>query len=189
MGGRGGGYSSSGPLGKRGKPFSVDEAAKLTNPHFKSGREWRYNCQRCVFAYEMLRRGYNVEAKPRIFDGTDRLPYGDSTGGWKQVMTGMEQVNMPSRNTIAKMDAQMAQWGDGSRAIVRVTWKGSRSGHVFVAEQVNGQTHYIDPQVGTHIKIESYMSEAIKGRTQLLRMDKAQPTDLIDKCVSRRTTG
>ena len=93
---------------------------------------------------------------------------------------------MPSRNTIAKMDEQMAKWGNGARAIVRVAWKGNRSGHVFVAEQINGQTHYIDPQVGRYINIKHYMDEAIKGKTELLRMDKATPTQLLEKAVQRR---
>ncbi len=186
MGGRGGSYSRSSYLGPRGKPATIENALKASNPHYAEGREWQYNCQRVVFAYEMQRRGYDVEARPRIFDGSDRLPYGDSPGGWKQVMTGMEQINMPSRNTIAKMDAQMAQWGDGARAIVRVTWKGSRSGHVFMAEQVNGVTHYIDPQPGRAININHYMDQAIKGKTQLLRVDNATPTDLLEKCVKRR---
>lgn len=186
MGGRGASYSGHGFLGLRGKSKSVDQALKDTNPHFYEGREWQRNCQRCVFAYEMQRRGYDVEALPRIFDGTDRLPRGDSPGGWKQVMSGMEQVDMPARNTIAKMDAQMAKWGDGARAIVRVKWKGGRGGHVFMAEQINGVTHYIDPQVGKAISIDHYMEQAIKGKTQLLRVDKATPTDLLEKCVKRR---
>lgn len=186
MGGRGSSFSRSGPLGPRGKAKTIDEALAGSNPHYREGREWQQNCQRCIYAYEMQRRGYDVEAKPRIFDGTDRLPYGDSPGGWKQVMSGMEQVNMPSHNTIANMDAQMAAWGDGARAIVRVRWKGNKSGHVFMAEQINGVTHYIDPQPGRAINIEHYMAQAIKGKTQLLRVDNATPTDLLEKCVKRR---
>lgn len=186
MGGRGGSYSRLSYLGRRGKSATMEDALKAANPHYAEGKEWQYNCQRVVFAYEMQRRGYDVEAKPRLFDGSDRLPYGDAPGGWKDVMTGMEQVNMPSRNTIDKMDAQMAKWGDGARAIVRIRWKGNRGGHVFVAEQVNGVTHYIDPQPGKAININHYMDNAIKGRTELLRMDKATPTDLLEKCVKRR---
>lgn len=186
MGGRGGSYEKNSFLGRKGKQADIWSAMKDTNPHFYEDKKWQYNCQRCVFAYEMQRRGYDVEAKPRIFDGTDMLPYGDSPNGWKHVLNGMEQVNMPSRNTIAKMDEQMAKWGNGARAIVRVTWKGNRSGHVFVAEQINGQTHYIDPQVGRYINIKHYMDEAIKGKTELLRMDKATPTQLLEKAVQRR---
>ena len=124
MGGRGGSYSRSGFLGPRGKQKTVDEALAGSNPHYREGREWQQNCQRCIYAYEMQRRGYDVEALPRIFDGTDRLPYMYDKNGWLAVMDGAKAVDFPSRNTIQKMADQMANWGDGARAIVRVQWKG-----------------------------------------------------------------
>ena len=186
MGGRGSSSSFSSFLGRRGKAATIEEATKRTNPHYFEEKKWQTNCQRCVFAYEMQRRGYDVEALPRIMDGTDTLPYGDREGGWKQVMSGMEQANMPSRNTIKAMSAQMAKWGNGARAIVRVTWKGRGSGHVFIAEQVNGVTRYTDPQCAFPMNIKSYMDGAIKGETQLYRIDNAKPTKLLSKCVKRR---
>ena len=118
MGGRGGSYSRSGFLGPRGKQKTVDEALAGSNPHYREGREWQQNCQRCIYAYEMQRRGYDVEALPRIFDGTDRLPYMYDKNGWLAVMDGAKAVDFPSRNTIQKMADQMANWGDGARAIV-----------------------------------------------------------------------
>ena len=124
MGGRGGSYSRSGFLGPRGKQKTVDEALAGSNPHYREGREWQQNCQRCIYAYEMQRRGYYVEALPRIFDVTDRLPYMYDKNGWLAVMDGAKAVDFPSRNTIQKMADQMANWGDGARAIVRVQWKG-----------------------------------------------------------------
>lgn len=116
MGGRGGSYSRSGFLGPRGKQKTVDEALAGSNPHYREGREWQQNCQRCIYAYEMQRRGYDVEALPRIFDGTDRLPYMYDKNGWLAVMDGAKAVDFPSRNTIQKMADQMANWGDGARA-------------------------------------------------------------------------
>ena len=110
MGGRGGSYSRSGFLGPRGKQKTVDEALAGSNPHYREGREWQQNCQRCIYAYEMQRRGYDVEALPRIFDGTDRLPYMYDKNGWLAVMDGAKAVDFPSRNTIQKMADQMANW-------------------------------------------------------------------------------
>lgn len=111
MGGRGGSYSRSSFLGPRGKQKTVDEALAGSNPHYREGREWQQNCQRCIYAYEMQRRGYDVEALPRIFDGTDRLPYMYDKNGWLAVMDGAKAVDFPSRNTIQKMADQMANWG------------------------------------------------------------------------------
>ena len=191
MGGRGGrsGFQrnqSPACLGKKGKPKTIAEAISVTNPHFSEGKEWQQNCQRCVFAYEMQRRGYDVEAKPRIFDGTDRLPYTNDPNGWTKVMEGATLVDMPQRNTINKMLDQMYQWGDGSRAVVYVTWKGRRSAHVFIAEQEGIGTVFVDPQTGNYVDIDHYMDHAIKGATKLMRIDNLRPGPLIEKCVTRK---
>lgn len=186
MGGKGGSYSRSSFLGPRGKQKTVDEALAGSNPHYREGREWQQNCQRCIYAYEMQRRGYDVEALPRIFDGTDRLPYMYDKNGWLAVMDGAKAVDFPSRNTIQKMADQMANWGDGARAIVRVQWKGGRSGHVFMAEQQKGGTVFMDPQTGRYVDIHAYMDQAVKGATKLVRIDNLKPTALLEKCVKKR---
>lgn len=191
MGGRGGTsglLKNQGPayLGKRGKPKTMAEAMAGTNPHFSEGEEWQRNCQRCIYAYEMQRRGYEVEAKPRILDGTDKLPYMYDQNGWPKVMEGAQLVDMPSRNTVKKMLDQMHQWGDESRAVVRVAWKGRRGGHVFIAEQEGGGTVFVDPQTGNYVDIDFYMSNAIKGETKLMRIDNLKPGPLLEKCVKRK---
>lgn len=116
MGGRGGSYSRSGFLGPRGKQKTVDEALAGSNPHYREGREWQQNCQRCIYAYEMQRRGYDVEALPRIFDGTDRLPYMYDKNGWLAVMDGAKAVDFPSRNTIQKWQIK---WRTGATVPVQ----------------------------------------------------------------------
>lgn len=186
MGGRGGSYSRSSFLGPKGKPKTMEAALAASNPHYQEGREWQQNCQRCIYAYEMQRRGYDVEALPRIFDGSDRLPYMYDSNGWLSVMQGAKAVDMPSRNTIRTMADQMADWGDGARAIVRVVWKGGRCGHVFIAEQSKMGTYFVDPQTGHYVDIHAYMNEAIKGRTKLVRVDNLKPTALLEKCVKKR---
>lgn len=197
MGGRGGSSSLGGKgkaksvtkfMGKRGKPKTIEDAMTTSNPHFYEGREWQYNCQRCIYAYEMQRRGYDVEAMPRIFDGTDTLPYMHNSAGWLAVMKDAKVVDFPSRNTIRRMVDTMADWGDGTRAIVRVRWKRGNSGHVFIAEQVGNGTEFIDPQTGQYVDIHYYMDNAIKGETKLVRIDNLEPTELIQKCVKKRGT-
>lgn len=187
MGGRGSSYSRSSFLGPRGKAATIEGALAAVNRHYKEGREWQQNCQRCVYAYEMQRRGYDVEALPRIFDGSDRLPYMHDKNGWLAVMEGAKAVDFPSRSTIRKMAEQMADWGDGARAIVCLRWKGGRCGHVLIAEQQRGGTFFVDPQIGRHIDIHAYMDQAVKGATKLVRIDNLKPTALLEKCVKRRS--
>lgn len=190
MGGRGSnsGFNSaiSAALGHKGKPVSMDDAMARVNPHYKEGKKWQENCQRCVFAYEMARRGYDVEALPRLYDGTDKLPYMYSSEGWPKVMEGAKLVDFPSHNTVKHMLDQMADWGDGARAVVRVLWKGGHSGHVFIAEQKGNGTIFLDPQSGHYVDIDKYMGAAIKGKTKLMRVDDLKPSQLITKCVQKR---
>lgn len=181
MGGRGGSYSRSSALGARGKAKTVDQALKDTNPHYSEGREYQVNCQRCVYAYEIGRRGYDVEAQPRIMTGVD-----DVANHWRNVMENQTWEKMPSRNTAKRISETMSSYGDGARAVVYVVWKGARSAHVFMSEQQNGKTVYMDPQTGRHVNIDSYLNEAIKGRTEISRIDHLKPTDYINGCAKRR---
>lgn len=182
MGGRGGSYSRSGSLGPKGKAKTIEQALKDTNPNFANGREWQTNCQRCVYAYEMGRRGYDVEAKPRIMNGVDT-----TANNWRHIMENQTWTKMPSRNTAQRISDTMSGYGDGSRAVVFVVWKGGRSSHVFIAEQHGGKTFYMDPQTGRRINVDSYLNNAIKGRTEISRIDNLKPSQYITGCAKRRT--
>ena len=77
----------------------------------------------------------------------------------------------------------MTSYGDGARAIVRVQWQGG-GGHVFIAEQVNGVTQFIDPQSGERDCSYYFNAGMIKPTsTRLLRIDDKSFTDLIEKCI------
>lgn len=53
---------------KQGSPMNIEEAAgrgdvSKVNPHYGLGGRFEENCQSCVVAYEMRRRGFDIEAK------------------------------------------------------------------------------------------------------------------------------
>ena len=183
MGGRGqpsGFFTVRRTLGRKGKAHSIDESLTV-NPHFGEGEEWRTNCQRCVYAYEMQRRGYDVEALPKIMNGVD-----DPAKNWRHIMDGQTWERMPQRNTIVKILDTMYKWGDGARAVVYVAWKDHKSAHVFIAEQQGIGTIFADPQTGQYVDINSYMDYAIKGKTEISRIDNLKPSDSIKDYVKRR---
>lgn len=161
---------------KNVQPISSEEAIKNTNPHYKDSWEYRSNCQRCVWAYELQRRGYNVEAKP-TFKG-DSLP---RRGNWQKLgglqyddKNGMFINGRTYKNEISSINEQMKNWGDGSRAIVRVIWKNSNSGHVFNIENKGGKIFAYDAQPGKKIDLSDYMSQSRRGYTALFRTDNAK---------------
>lgn len=167
-------------LGLRRKVKNIERALTDTNPHFGEGIEWQLNCQRCVYAYEMNRRGYDVEAKPYIIDGRD-----NAAEHWQHIMKKQTWEKITSHDAINEMAKKMHDWGDGARAVVYVAWK-SGSAHVFVAEQMGGQTRYVDPQIGCYVNIGEYVANAAEGRTEISRIDNLKPSPRIEQYVKKR---
>ncbi len=175
----------------RGK-HSIEADLRATNPHYGEGLEWEANCQRCVGAYEMRRRGYDVTAKPRPMVGgkidcSDELANRLSRNGWPHMFENaeLESVSGTTGSAIMNRIAQrMSEYGDGSRAIIRVQWKRQYggSGHVFIAEQVSGETRFVDPQANSR-DCTDYFSKIAKGQTEMVRIDDKATTDLIYKAV------
>lgn len=171
----------------KGSPMTVQAAAAGTNPNYTQYiKEWTHNCQRCVSAFEARMRGYDVEALPRILNGMDELPYMNNKTGWLSVYQNPVVTSIHKNTGKACKDAiekEMADWGDGARAIVRVRWK-SGGGHVFNAVQENGQTIFIDAQSNT-MNCQNYFSAGMikPGMTELVRIDNLDFTDRIELCA------
>lgn len=168
----------------------IDDCFDTANPHYLDGRAYQENCQRCVSAYEARRRGYNVTATERIYDSSDTLPIMLNSRGWANVykdgIANLETL-YGSRSSVIKdsICQKMAGFGDGARAIIRVRWQGG-GGHVFIAEQANGVTQFIDPQSGRRDCSYYFNKGMIKpSETRLLRIDDKEFTGLIEKCVKQ----
>lgn len=151
---------------------------RMTNRNYSTGdRKWRRNCQRCVPTYEMRRRGYNVQAKPKpkSFPTRDHLaiyPY----EVW-------ENPNIQNTSGSGKKDIESAMkiWGDGARAQVVVYWAKYKGGHTFVATQMDGKTHFIDPQ-NENYDASNYFNDARLEQTTFCRIDNLEPSSLIKDC-------
>lgn len=181
FGGRGASSSSgkggSPVLGKQRKEKTPAEALANTNPNYGKGKEWGVNCQRCVYAYELQRQGYDVEAKPRVMSGNDPM----MNGNW---MRGFEnqtwERNLGTRSTTVEKNivSNMQGWGDGSRAIVYVAWKGG-SAHVFNVENVGGKVSIFDGQTGKSHTLSEYLSLAKPSYTMISRVDNLKPNESV----------
>lgn len=165
----------------------IDQNVKSTNPAYKNGDSaYRQNCQRCVAAYEMRRRGYDVIAKPALVDSDGRLSRKDPLYTSWQTIFKNARFSHCSGMDGGKMEIlrRMSQWGDGAVAEVKVQWNAS-SAHVFVAEQVNGVVRFVDPQTG-NVNCEDYFTRAVNGATMIARIDNLEATELIEKCIKNR---
>ena len=104
-----------------------EEDLKNTNPKYSTGQEeYCKNCQRCVNTYEARRRGYDVEALPRILDGTDKLPHmKDKKNGWTAVYKNPMLIHCGADTQdemVDNVDEVIKSFGVNSRAIIRVQW-------------------------------------------------------------------
>ena len=123
------------------------------NPNFHLGRASGYwdNCQTCVVAYELRRRGYDVSALPNLNNATiDRLSR-DTSLAWIDPNTGLkpeyivsDKVTTPKRAyTWMKKEIK-----PGGRYTIEFDWK-QGSGHIVHARKNNnGEVEMYDPQSG-----------------------------------------
>ena len=159
---------------------SREDDLSATNPGF-SRRDYAHmnNCQRCVPAYEMRRRGMDVVAKPRP-EGDDKLAY-----SWDRIFVGQRWHDCGSSTTgRGQIEQRLMRWGDGARAEVMVEWADGGT-HVFVAENIGGNVVFSDPQSG-NADASRYFQDAVPGATLVSRIDNLKPSILIDDCCTSR---
>lgn len=158
-------------------------AAMFANRRFSAAPEYDppefgVNCQRTVQAYELRRRGYDVQAQPnRIAENDMELSvhnFGDESFGYFWRDANGQRGRFVFTPTPQKVYDQMAAWGDGARAWVYVDWKGRPSSHIFVAENVGGKIQFLDPQTGV-LDSSADLHDAIPDETRLMRVDHLEP--------------
>lgn len=175
-----------GQIGGQGAPQSPSKAMERVNPDIKSVDAMNYedyqsNCQRCVVAYELNRRGYNVEAEATYRN--DPYPRG---GQWMSAFQGAKSEGVGG-TTNAKVNkniqAKMAGWGDGSRGIVRVN--NSRGGHVFNVEYRNGKLYYYDAQHNIRYDPARVFNHVNKKDVAIVRTDNLKLSDNVRHMVRK----
>ena len=153
------------------RQYSLD----VTNPNYSTAPQWRNNCQRCVPALEMIRRGNNVTARPSTY-GSDYLSY-HPFDVWENA-----DVLQCTNSGIEDISQAMAAWGEGARAQVVVYWNSPHGGgHTFIAEQRNGETIFSDPQTG-EMDVTKYFARVVPNKTQFCRIDNLNFSKHIEVC-------
>lgn len=138
----------------------INREAGEVNPnwlpkHLAGGDDtWRNNCARCVVAWELRRRGYDVEASPA--PGGLGIASSDLANMWRR---GSENGNFASWRTVSTHSVRtmkeqadsylLNNQPDGARGFVAIGYKQSEGGggHVFAWERVGDKIVYAEPQV------------------------------------------
>ena len=174
------------------KRDSIEYALANANPNYNKGKEYQYNCQRCVVAYALLRRGEDVEALPER--------KGDTTSDhWKEFFENqqwepirLDKLARPladrQKQTQMVIEEEVKSWGDGSIGVIYVEWSKNQYAHTFNVENVNGKVRFVDAQDGT-TDASGYFKKirANNNTTWLSRVDNLKPNQkYIDKVVKRK---
>lgn len=179
------------------REYSKDEDQAAINPNYEEGEEWQTNCAYCTAAYDLRRRGYDVEAMPcddATYDATlDSIPTwyedtskadwsGDASVDWfgRIDYDNISKIHEDTKKTFDEMP-------DGSYGQFCVYWT-IGGGHSMAWEKENGTTYIRDCQTNetvTHDEWVSYYGDWSYG-AYVLRTDNRVPSKNILKTVKER---
>ena len=171
-------------IGEKGAPISPIDAIRSINPdRDEEYGDYSENCQRCVVAYELNRRGYKVEASETYKN--DPYPSGNK---WLNAFKGGKLVNVGAITNNKVNDnimKNMKGWGNGSRAIVKVRYN-STSGHVFNVEYSGGKLRYYDAQTGVRYDPARVFNHVVRKDVQIVRVDNLALNDDVRNMVRKK---
>lgn len=187
----------------KGKEMTFEEANELKgNVNYGKGRQYSINCQSCVVANELRRRGFDVTAHGNFEKGDipQKLSYQTN---WAWVDPDTNQMPRKQRagglyidgtslktKTYTKMLKEFDELTkEAGRYHIDCGWKRSRSGHIITAERLEDGTLIIyDPQNGK--KIDNFKAYAknfsLQSGIGIVRVDnKLINTEIIDGVVHK----
>ena len=201
---------------KVGKPMSFEEANALRgNPHFSENVIFRINCQTCVVANELRRKGLDVEAIGRIAGVQDKIKRTLGSSVWisawtdidgnavKEMLVGSEvyyktarlgkiKKKVPKHRSTVKSRKELSQLveshvKDGERWMVAFNWEAKGTGHVICIERVEGKIRYYDPQCGKVSDVWPNLQDVyLNTGARILRVDNLLPNvDVCSKIVQK----
>lgn len=188
-------------LGRKSAEKTISDAMKNSNPYYsRDYSEYSENCQRCIVAYELRRRGYDVIAQATY--AGDKWPRGvvvngHNLGRWRGAFRHAvtDQVGSPGNNAraeakvLSNIEAMMKSYGNNSRAVIQIGYRGSRTGHVFNVENRGGRLYFIDAQSGQryiNADMRNLMKIVDTGSVNLTRTDNLRISDRSKEFVWQR---
>lgn len=156
---------------KPGKPIPIDDAAKGTNPR-RGDISLANNCSSCANAYEMRRRGFDVEAEGVGQVGRYSQEYVD---GWWHEKDGTPAFANPLLS-VNGLNSFMKKQPAGARGFISGSWE-QGGGHVFVWEKTKDGVRYLNPQTPEDIDGSWFISQMKASSLRATRIDDKVPNE------------
>lgn len=152
------------------------------------------NCLYCTTAYEMRRRGYDVQAQQDWIGGIrGDMPSAMFEGAKTETIYDISNrsINEYDRALVTRegtkaMIDTIAEQGDGARGYVGVQWYGGQGGHSMAYEVADGKVMLIDCQTGEVMTGESIWEERLyyADRCEITRVDNCDfNKELVDRYI------
>jgi len=188
---------------KRGEDMTFEEANELRgNIGYGEGREFSVNCQSCVVANELRRRGYDVTALPNL-KKAGNIPY-ELSGKTNWAWIDPETMQTPEKKqaggqyvsgldikskTLTQLNKELNELTkEAGRYHIDFMWKDGKGGHIITVDRLENRSIRIyDPQIGRlgDWKVIS-KNISLKYGVNVLRVDNLLVnTDIIDRIVRK----
>ena len=172
-------------LNRKQVATTSDADMAACNPKYSKGGVYKNNCISCALAYDLRRRGYDVEAAP--IDTTSAV------NGSLPVQLGfykgekLETFEVPTDYASAKrrFTKTMLGYENGTRGMLRIRWKNG-DGHAAVWEVDDGSFVVRDPQNNTIVDLSDYVRRA--KTFYYFRTDNLEPTERTLQFVKNRVS-
>ena len=188
---------------KRGEDMTFEEANELRgNIGYGEGREFSVNCQSCVVANELRRRGYDVTALPNL-KKEGNIPY-ELSGKTNWAWIDPETMQTPEKKqaggqyvsgldikskTLTQLNKELNELTkEAGRYHIDFMWKDGKGGHIITVDRLeNGSIRIYDPQIGRLGDWKVISKDiSLKYGVNVLRVDNLLVnTDIIDRIVRK----
>lgn len=188
---------------KRGEDMTFEEANELRgNIGYGEGREFSVNCQSCVVANELRRRGYDVTALPNL-KKEGNIPY-ELSGKTNWAWIDPETMQTPEKKqaggqyvsgldikskTLTQLNKELNELTkEAGRYHIDFMWKDGKDGHIITVDRLeNGSIRIYDPQIGRLGDWKVISKDiSLKYGVNVLRVDNLLVnTDIIDRIVRK----
>ena len=188
---------------KRGEDMTFEEANELRgNIGYGEGREFSVNCQSCVVANELRRRGYDVTALPNL-KKEGNIPY-ELSGKTNWAWIDPETMQTPEKKqaggqyvsgldikskTLTQLNKELNELTkEAGRYHIDFMWKDGNGGHIITVDRLeNGSIRIYDPQIGRLGDWKVISKDiSLKYGVNVLRVDNLLVnTDIIDRIVRK----
>lgn len=175
---------------------SIPNLVKGANPDYDPD-EYEFgthaNCAYTAVATDLRAQGYDVYANHRQKGENVYRSWWDrfgniitGRGSFTDCFEGMKIDNpgaTKSSNALKKTAELMKSYGDRSRAIIWVQWKGTDNGHYFNASVDGDTVNFIDGQ-SDKTDVSYFFERCKPGNITVFRTDNCKLTDFVHKVVS-----